>query len=407
MGVREGLSAAVQRLLPTSLLGVVEPRLSALPDRVGARLNPAKYAAMPPGPAQPFELGDGAVRLVIGVLNVAGQAYQWARAADAHPDRSALSIVIDSPDGFRFAAHRSVPRLRAYGSSDWQRAEFAAVVEQATHVIIESAHPMFGPLFHRDIVREVRALQQHGIRVAIVAHGSDVRDVSAHRAREPHSPFRDPALVPNARALDRAAARTRRAVEALGVPLFGSTPGVQVDLPSATWLPVVVDPDAWAVDREPLQAAVPIVAHAPSRAGLKGSEVADAVLGGLHRDGVIDYRRLAGVDHSEMGAVYREADIVVDSLRMGGYGVAACEAMAAGRLVLSYVNERSRTTVEATLGEQPPIWPADAASLEGAVRAVLADRDAARAFAARGPAFVRRLHDGRASAAALEPFLAS
>ncbi len=407
MGVREGLSAAVQRLLPASVLEVVEPRLSALPDRVGARLNPAKYAAMPPGPAEPLELGDGAARLVIGVLNVAGQAYQWARAVDAHPDRSALSLVIDSPEGFRFAAHRSVPRLRAYGSSDWQRAEFEAVVAQATHVLIESAHPLFGPLFRRDVVREVRALQQHGIRVAIVAHGSDVRDVRAHLAREPHSPFGDAALVPNARALDRAAARTRRAIEVLGVPLFGSTPGLQLDLPAATWMPVVIDPDAWATDREPLQQAVPIVVHAPSRAGLKGSEVADAVLGRLHREGLVEYRRLDGIAHGDMHDVYRGADIVVDSLRMGGYGVAACEAMAAGRVVLSYVNERSRAVVEAEVGEQPPIWPADAASLESAVRAVVADREAARSLAARGPAFVRRLHDGRASAAALEAFLAS
>lgn len=405
--MREGLSAAAQRVLPASVLSVVEPRLSALPDRIGARLNPAKYAAMPEGPAQPLVLGEGDARLVIGVLNVAGQAYHWARAVESRPDRSALSLVVDSPDGFRFAAHRSVPRLRAFGSSDWRRAEFAAIVDQATHVIIESAHPLFGPLFRRDIVREVRALRRHGIRVAIVAHGSDVRDVRAHLAREPHSPFGSAALVPNARELDRAAARARRAIEVLQVPVFGSTPGVQLDLPQATWLPVAIDPDAWATEREPMGAAVPVVVHAPSRAGFKGSEVADEVLGRLHREGVIDYRRVDGVTHGDMAAVYESADIVIDSLRMGGYGVAACEAMAAGRLVLSYVNERSREVVAASAGEQPPIWPADAASLESAVRAVLDDRDAARDFAARGPAFVRRWHDGRASADALESFLAS
>lgn len=403
--MREGLSAAVQRVLPAPLRGALESRLSALPDRVGARLNPAKYAAMPPGPTEPLVLGEGVSRLVIGVLNVAGQAYQWARAVDARPDRAALSLTVDNPDGFRFAAHRPVPRLRALGSSDWQRAEFEAVVAQATHVLIESAQPMFGPLFRRDIVREVRALQQHGVEVAFVAHGSDVRDVRAHAAREPHSPFRVPSLVPNARELDRAAARARRVIDELGVPLFGSTPGIQFDMPAATWLPVVIDPDAWATDGAPLERAVPVVVHAPSRAGMKGSEVADAVLGGLHREGLIEYRRLHGVEHAAMRAAYREADIVVDSLRMGGYGVAACEAMAAGRLVLSYVNERSRAVVEAAVGEQPPIAPADAATLESAVRDALADRGAAQALAARGPAFVRRQHDGRASAAVLEAFL--
>jgi len=63
--------------------------------------------------------------------------------------------------------------------------------------------------------------------------------------------------------------------------------------------------------------------------------------------------------------------------------------------------------VQALIGEQPPIWPADVGTLEAAVRAVLIDRAGARALAARGPAFVRLAHDGRVSAAALEAFLES
>jgi glycosyltransferase involved in cell wall biosynthesis len=344
---------------------------------------------------------------VVGPINTAGQAYHWARAVDSRADLAAMSTVVDTLGGFRFVAHRVVPRQRAVHSRDWQRAEFEAVVTQATHVLIESAQPLFGPLFRRNIVREVRALQRKGVRVAIVAHGSDVRDVRAHRAREPLSPYAIHDLVPTSAALAESAQRTRTLLRRLGVPLFGSTPGVLFDLPTAIWLPVVVDPDEWITGRAPLQGEVPVVVHAPSNAGLKGSEVADRVLGRLHREGLIEYRRLEGVSHAALRDALRAADIVVDSLRMGGYGVGACEAMAAGRLVLSYVNTHARMTVEALVGEQPPIWPADADSLEAAVRAVLADRAGARALAARGSAFVRLAHDGRASAAALESFLDS
>jgi len=407
MGAMKAARAFAKRLLPLSAIKFIERYVDALPDRVGKLLNPPKYADLPAGPARPLLVGAGTARLVVGPLNTAGQAYHWAHAVELRTEHAALSLVVDSPDGFGFAAHRVVPQLRADRSSDWQRAEFRAIVSQATHVLIESAQPLFGPLFGRDIERQTRALHNHGVRVAIVAHGSDVRDVEAHRAREPHSPYGDPQLVPEAAELDASAACTRAAIARLGVPLFGSTPGVQFDLPTAVWLPVVVDPDGWAADFAPLDSAVPVVVHAPSRAGLKGSEVADDVLGRLHREGLIEYRRLDHASHSEVRVAYRAADIVVDSLRMGGYGVGACEAMAAGRLVLSHVNLHARLAVEAVMGEQPPIWPADVGTLEVAVRAVLADREAARALAARGPAFVRLAHDGRASATVLESFLGS
>lgn len=405
MSVLERMRLLAKRILPVSVIDRVDPYVSMLPDRIAARFNAVKYAEIPPGPPEPLVVGEAPVRLIVGPNNTAGQAYHWARAVSAQPGRAAISLVHTVDEGFRFAAHREVPGLLASRSSDWQRSEFAAVTAQATHVLIESAQPLFGPLFRGNVVREVRALQRHGVKVAIVAHGSDVRDVRAHVAREPLSPYSCRELVPDAEVLDAAAAYTRKMLSRIGVPLFGSTPSVQFDLPTARWLPVVVDPDAWKVDTLPLLTERPVVVHAPSHAGVKGSEVADEVLGRLHGQGLIKYRRLTGVAHAEIRDVYRNADIVVDSLRMGGYGVGACEAMAAGRLVLSYVNDFSRATVEAQLGQPVPIWPADAVSLESQLLAVLADREKARDLAARGPGFVRRGHDGRASAAVLAPFL--
>jgi hypothetical protein len=407
IAVLDRLRRLAKRTVPAPLLDRIEPVVSALPDRIGVRINPQKYAEMPPGPPQPLVLEGGSVRLIIGPTNTAGQGFHWARAVDALPDHAALSIGFVDEKGFRFPVHRAVPSLRAVRSVDWQRAEFSAIAASATHVLIESARPLFGPLFRGDIVREVRALRRRGVRVAVVAHGSDVRDVRAHQRREPHSPYAHPELVPDAADLDAAAARTRATLARLGVPLFGSTPSVAFDLPTAAWLPVVIDPERWATDAPVLERPVPVVVHAPSHAGVKGSEVADQVLARLQAEGAIVYRRLAAATHDEVRRAFREADIVVDSLRMGGYGAAACEAMAAGRLVLSYINDYSRGVVEGTIGEQPPIGQADVVTLEQSLRSALADRAGARALAARGPAFVRRGHDGRASAAALAAFLRS
>ncbi|MGO2739557.1 MAG: glycosyltransferase family 4 protein, partial [Cellulosimicrobium funkei] len=101
----------------------------------------------------------------------------------------------------------------------------------------------------------------------------------------------------------------------------------------------------------------------------------------------------------------RRADVVLDQFALGSYGVAACEAMAAGRVVVSHVSDQVRDEVRRSTGTDLPVVQAEAGSLRAVLLRLLDDRDAARDAASRGPELVRRLHDGRAAAAALAPFL--
>jgi glycosyltransferase involved in cell wall biosynthesis len=106
-----------------------------------------------------------------------------------------------------------------------------------------------------------------------------------------------------------------------------------------------------------------------------------------------------------MPSVIGDADIVVDQLRIGLYGVAAAEALAAGRLVVSYVGSAVRDRVRSLTGREVPIVEADPDSLGSVLTDLLSDRTAAAEQAAAGPAFVAELHDGRRSAHALTDWL--
>jgi hypothetical protein len=90
---------------------------------------------------------------------------------------------------------------------------------------------------------------------------------------------------------------------------------------------------------------------------------------------------------------------------MGIYGVAACEAMAAGRVVVSFVGDTVRARARKATGRELPIVEATPGTLVEVVEKLLDDRDAARDFAAAGPSYVWANHDGRRSALALAPFL--
>lgn len=388
----------LRSLVPLRVSAAVGGALSRLPDRWGRLVRPQRYRGLPEVLPLITPIESAERRVLIGAMNTAGQAHRWAQAMSAVPGTVAINVsTVDS--GFAFDSHVQVPGVVARSSRDWQRRHFAIRGLSATDVVIESGIPLFGPAFGWNLVREVRALQRRGIRVAVLCHGSDVRDVESLNERNRHSPYLLPQLSPVVHEMQRRTAERRRVIRRATVPVLGSTLGVLIDLPEASWVPVVVDLEHWATttpafdhDRPPL------VVHAPSQAGIKGSEIVDDVLARLAGEGLVRYERLSSVTHDEVRDAYRRADIMVDSLRMGGFGVAACEAMAASRLVVSNVDAAYREHLVTHYGLELPIVQADPDTLEATLRERLADPEGSRAIAARGPAYVSALHDGRVSA---------
>jgi glycosyltransferase involved in cell wall biosynthesis len=220
----------------------------------------------------------------------------------------------------------------------------------------------------------------------------------------PDSPFHDMSWesVP---ILERTATRNAELVNSFLGHTYVSTLDLLDYAPRATWCPGVVDIDRWTTDTVPLERARPVIVHAPSRGRLKGSHLIDPIMTELDRRGVVEYRRVERVPARDMPAVYTAADIVIDQFTMGLYGVAACEAMAAGRVVLSFVGDAVRARVRELTGQELPIIEATQHTLVEVIEKILDDREAARDAAAAGSAYVREHHDGRRSAAALAPFL--
>lgn len=399
----------------------VVTRLKRLAQRVladAARVAPASLLARALPETQRFDANadptplkapSGTRRLLIAPVNSAGQGWAWARAAERLPDVGATAMTIRPVVDFGFPADQVVPLGEYRWSRNWQRAQRQSVVEGFTHVILESGQPAFGDAFGARPLREVRHLQAAGIHVSLLFHGSDLRSPAAHRSHEPDSPF-TPGLWDRTPGIELRTAASAELIRRAEVPVFVSTPDLLADARRAgaqpAWLPVVIDPERWASAHAPfIHGRRPIVAHAPSRAIVKGSDLIDPALSALHKEGAIEYRRLSGITSDRMPEAYGEADIVLDQFRIGSYGVAACEALAAGRIVVSHVSEEVRGIVRAQTGLELPILQSRAADIERTIRQIIDAPSEALATAQLGPAFVRAVHDGRTSAAALAEFL--
>jgi hypothetical protein len=380
------------RLIPESLLGRILPG----PFRFDA-------SALPPASSAP----DAALRVYLAPVNYAGQAWQWGRALERHHSSAgAVNLVVRTARDFRHPADQVVP-LGVYAASRrWQRDQRAAILGGFTHVVIEAQRQPFGALLDESVARQAHEIRRAGLGVVMVCHGTDIRLPSRHAARDPESPFRD-ALRRMAPRLERIAARNARILRAINAPVLVTTPDLLLDVPGATWLPSVVDAATWATSTPVLERARPVVAHAPSSGPVKGSEAIDRVLGRLDDEGLIEYRRIQGVPFERMPEFYGSADIVVDQIRLGIYSVASLEAMAAGRVVIAYLDDHTRSVVREDTGWDIPIASARAAELEAVVRGLVADRDAARSLAAAGVRFVADVHDGRRTAQVLGAALAA
>jgi len=363
--------------------------------------EPADHDVAGPAPAVATTAADAGpeVRLGIGPANYAGQAAAWAGAvrdrlgvdARAFGDADVFAFPFDDPR-----------RTVAPGDHVAGAAQAAWLLGSYTHVLLDGFVPVTGGFVPGGTEGELDFLRRHGRVVGAICHGTEIRDPDRHMARIPQSYY--------ARAPREWTARVRAIVQGnaaalarLGVPVLVSTPDLLLDVPTATWLPVVVDVEGWAGTRPVLADAVPRVLHAPSRSvpPIKGTELVEPALRSLHDEGLIEYVSAENLPHARMRELVSSVDVVVDQVVSGYYGVAAVEGMANGRLVVGYVAD----DVRALVADPVPVVDVHDGDVASTVREVLADRGRFTALAATGPGFARRWHDGQVSADVLARFL--
>jgi hypothetical protein len=280
-----------------------------------------------------------------------------------------------------------------------------AWVASFTHVLVEAGRPVTGTQHGLDAAGDLAFLEDAGVRTGMVAHGTDVRRPDRHVDAEPDSPFRR--LDPDAVGL-----RQRHADRVAGLMAgrdwsFVSTPDLLLDVPSARWLPVVVDLERWQPQpwQPPPAGRLPRVVHVPSHRQVKGTELIEPAMTDLARRGLVDYVPLHDVPWSDMPEVIASADIVLDQFALGGYGVAATEAMASGRAVVGHVRPEVRAHVQAVTGRVLPVVQSRAAEVADVVMDLVRDRDRWLEVAQQGAEFAADVHDGRLSSRVLSDFL--
>jgi glycosyltransferase involved in cell wall biosynthesis len=133
----------------------------------------------------------------------------------------------------------------------------------------------------------------------------------------------------------------------------------------------------------------PVVLHAPSSRARKGTEHVVAACKELD----VELEIVEGLDHREAFERYRDADVIVDQLNAGWYGVFAIEAMALGKPVVTFLHDEAVRKTEEAFGIKVPIVNATAETLAGALRPLVESADERRRVGLASRAYVEEVHD--------------
>ena len=346
--------------------------------------------------------------ILLGATNSAGQANSWAMAL-RKAGRSAQSLqIVSDENGSWFNADRTINRSQ-WKPIDFRKQLFKEITLQNSGVLLESLRPIFAlnqpSLFTAEEgLNDLIDLWRAGLKVAVVFHGSDIRDQLHHAKMDEFSPYRNPADPAKFEAVRIRADQTRLVARKLNrhrIKHFVTTPDLLHELPDATWLPAVIDIEKFKTNSSIKISAGPLrVLFLPSNGWLKSEGLVTPILNELEKEGVIKLVAKGAVSNSEMPALIESADVVIDRFD-GVVGVASIEAMAAKRLVIANVAPWIYNKAEVT----PPVIHATPKTLADKLQEIAGNNFNHQQITDAGFEYVSKWHDGRESATRLNHWL--
>jgi glycosyltransferase involved in cell wall biosynthesis len=201
------------------------------------------------------------------------------------------------------------------------------------------------------------------------------------------------------------ALRKKSVFHYLGSDIRGKTPG-QLRVGKKAGAEIVGSYDAvrWVPEAEvippgidlsriepspPTDRSRPLIVHAPSSRRRKGTEHVIAACKGLDADLEI----VEGLHHHEAFERFRAADIVVDQLNAGWYGLFAIECMALGKPVVTFLHDDAVRRTEEAFDTVVPVVSATSETLRERLQPLVSSADERRRIGVASRAYVERVHD--------------
>lgn len=134
----------------------------------------------------------------------------------------------------------------------------------------------------------------------------------------------------------------------------------------------------------------PLIIHSPSVKALKGTNFIIPVVEELKKDYDFEFVLLHDMSREEVLGIMQKADIFLDQIILGSYGMATMEAMSFGKPVMCYIMQE---VFEAGLSTECPIVNTNPDNLQEVLRMLITNPQLRHDIGIKSRAFAEKFHD--------------
>jgi hypothetical protein len=360
---------------------------------------------------------DRALRLLHTPYNIAGHSACLAAAERAIGLDSRNIVLFETASGFpadEALTYGEGQRLRvelARWRLLWRAIRHADVINYSfgRSILMPSAYPDLGELPSLPLLQwprrlyaralwmaDVRLLASLGKAITVTWQGDDARQGDALRERG-LGVLADEAGYYDA----RSDAWKRRIIARFShhaARHYFLNPDLGWVLPKSARFLAYASFDPFSVEPKPLDpdaTTPPLIMHAPSHRGVKGTRFVMQAVESLYAEGLsFRFELVEGLSRQAAMARYAEADIVVDQLMVGWYGGLAVEAMSLAKPVVAHIRQADLAFVPAEMAQQLPVIDAEPVTIVDVLRKLVTrPRSELASIGKASRAYVERWHD--------------
>lgn len=132
-----------------------------------------------------------------------------------------------------------------------------------------------------------------------------------------------------------------------------------------------------------------VIAHAPTSPFIKGTQYIEKAIEKLKIDYDFDFIKVQGLSHQQAMTIYKKADLIIDQLHAGSYGLFAIETMAMEKPVICWISDYMKENYPKDL----PIIIANPDTIKDTIEYALKNSDMLLEKGKQGRKYVEKYHD--------------
>ncbi|MDD5022723.1 MAG: hypothetical protein PHU63_00985 [Candidatus ainarchaeum sp.] len=176
-------------------------------------------------------------------------------------------------------------------------------------------------------------------------------------------------------------------VKLLADKILVSTPDLLRYTPTAEWIPNPIDVYKLNPIFKTKNKKVTIV-HAPTKQNIKGTDFIVKCMNNLKKKYDFEFLLIENMDHEKALEIYKKADIIIDQIKLGAYGVFSIEGMALGKPVVCYI-------LKDLYNKNCPIVNVNKENFEKKVEELIKNKKLREEIGKKSRDYVEKVHDNR------------